>query len=153
MIFEWDKRKAKANEAKHGVSFEEASTVFGDPLSLTIYDPLHSDSEDRFVTSVCPPMPRCWWSFTWTAKTGSESSAPDTRPAAKRGTMNKEPDKPDMLPEYDFSKGVRGKYARRYHQGSNIVVLEPDVAARFPNSEAVNQALRSLAKLQDDRPH
>ena len=50
MIFEWDKRKAKANDAKHGVSFEEASTVFGDPLSLTVYDPLHSDSEDRFVT-------------------------------------------------------------------------------------------------------
>ena len=67
--------------------------------------------------------------------------------------MNKEPDKPDMLPEYDFSKGVRGKYARRYHQGSNIVALEPDVAARFPNAEAVNQALRSLAKPQDSGPH
>ena len=50
MIFEWDKKKANANETKHDVSFEEASTVFGDPLSLTIYDPLHSDREDRFVT-------------------------------------------------------------------------------------------------------
>lgn len=67
--------------------------------------------------------------------------------------FKKEPDKLDMLPEYDFSKGVRGKYARRYHQGSNIVTLEPDVAARFPNAEAVNQALRSLAKLQDSGPH
>ena len=54
-----------------------------------------------------------------------------------------------MLGEYDFSNGVRGKYAKRYHQGSNIVVLEPDVAERFPNSEAVNQALRSLARIQD----
>jgi hypothetical protein len=53
----------------------------------------------------------------------------------------------DALVEYDFSRGVRGKYAKKYHQSSNIVVLDPDVAARFPNSEAVNQALRSLARI------
>jgi hypothetical protein len=47
-------------------------------------------------------------------------------------------------PEYDFSGGIRGKYARRFAEGSNVVVLEPDVAERFPNSEAVNQALRKL---------
>jgi len=46
---EWDKKKAKENEKKHGISFEEASTVFGDPLSLTIDDPLHSIGEERFV--------------------------------------------------------------------------------------------------------
>ena len=63
--------------------------------------------------------------------------------------MKQESDNEDMLGEYDFSNGVRGKYARRYHQGSNIVVLEPDVAERFGNSEAVNQALRSLARIQD----
>jgi len=63
--------------------------------------------------------------------------------------MKKELDKDEMLEEYDFSKGVRGKYAKKYHESSNIVVLEPDVAARFPNSEAVNQALRTLAKIQD----
>ena len=63
--------------------------------------------------------------------------------------MRKESETGDMLPEYDFSGGVRGKYAKRYHQGSNVVVLEPDVAERFPNSEAVNQALRSLARVQD----
>jgi hypothetical protein len=51
----------------------------------------------------------------------------------------------DCLPEYDFSGGVRGEYARRYAEGSNVVVLEPDVAARFPDSAAVNEALRSLA--------
>jgi hypothetical protein len=47
--FEWDARKAKQNLKKHGVSFEEATTVFGDPLSRTIADPLHSIDEDRFV--------------------------------------------------------------------------------------------------------
>ncbi len=47
--FEWDERKAAENLKKHGVSLAEASTVFGDPLSVTISDPLHSADEDRFV--------------------------------------------------------------------------------------------------------
>ena len=54
---------------------------------------------------------------------------------------------PDMRDEYDFSKGVRGKYAQKYTEGTNIVVLEPDVAAIFPTSEAVNEALRTLIRL------
>jgi uncharacterized DUF497 family protein len=49
LLFEWDKQKAKKNLQKHNVSFEEASTAFADPFSLTIFDPLHSDEEDRFV--------------------------------------------------------------------------------------------------------
>jgi uncharacterized protein len=48
--FEWNPRKATDNLKKHGVSFEEASTVFGDPLAVTIRDPLHSADEQRFVT-------------------------------------------------------------------------------------------------------
>jgi hypothetical protein len=52
-----------------------------------------------------------------------------------------------MRAEYEFSGGVRGKYARRYAQGTNVVVLEPDVAKVFPNAEAVNRSLRSLAAL------
>ena len=47
--FEWDDHKARTNLAKHGVSFEEASTVFADPLSITIADPAHSQAEDRFI--------------------------------------------------------------------------------------------------------
>jgi len=50
LIFEWDEKKANRNVNKHGVSFEEAATVFADPLSITIFDPLHSKEEDRFVT-------------------------------------------------------------------------------------------------------
>jgi hypothetical protein len=52
---------------------------------------------------------------------------------------------PDMLDEYDFSDGVRGKYAERYARGTNVVVLDPDVARVFPDAESVNQALRALA--------
>lgn len=54
---------------------------------------------------------------------------------------------PDLLDEYDFSKGIRGKYAKRYARGSNVVILAPDVARLFPNSEAVNHALHSLAEI------
>jgi uncharacterized DUF497 family protein len=48
--FEWDDDKAETNEQKHGVTFLEAQTVFGDPLALTGYDPDHSDAEDRYIT-------------------------------------------------------------------------------------------------------
>jgi hypothetical protein len=51
----------------------------------------------------------------------------------------------DMRAEYDFSRGVRGKYFRRYHRGANVVVLEPDVAKVFSNAETVNDSLRALA--------
>ena len=50
LAFEWDSRKARSNLTKHGVGFEEASTIFGDPLSLTIPDPEHSLSEERYIT-------------------------------------------------------------------------------------------------------
>jgi len=49
LVFEWDPVKARANLRKHKVSFDEASTIFSDPLALEIHDPLHSELEDRFV--------------------------------------------------------------------------------------------------------
>ena len=49
LTFEWDDKKAAANHRKHGVSFEEAASAFGDPLSLTIPDPEHSEAEERCV--------------------------------------------------------------------------------------------------------
>jgi hypothetical protein len=56
----------------------------------------------------------------------------------------KENDELDMLDEYDFSNAEIGKYAKQYAEGTNIIVLEPDVAKVFPDSAAVNQALRQL---------
>jgi hypothetical protein len=63
----------------------------------------------------------------------------------KKADRVSEPD--EMRAEYDFRGGVRGKYARRFAQGTNVVVLDPDVAAAFPDSAAVNRALRKLAGL------
>ena len=53
----------------------------------------------------------------------------------------------EMRPEYDFRGAVRGKYYERYRQGTNLVLLEPDVAAAFPSAKAVNRALRLLLAL------
>lgn len=50
LSFEWDEKKARSNATKHGVAFDEASTIFGDALSLTIRDPAHWQDEERFVT-------------------------------------------------------------------------------------------------------
>ena len=52
----------------------------------------------------------------------------------------------EMRPEYDFTDGVRGKYAKAFARGSNVVVLEPDLAAEFPSASAVNRALRAYLK-------
>ncbi len=57
----------------------------------------------------------------------------------------------EMREEYDFSKGVRGKYAKRFAQGKNIIVLDPDVADHFPDSKTVNDALRTLIRIAQKR--
>jgi len=53
----------------------------------------------------------------------------------------------DMRDEYDFAGGVRGKYATKFAEGSNVVVLDPDVADLFTDSDSVNDALRTLAEI------
>lgn len=55
-----------------------------------------------------------------------------------------------MKDEYDFSKGVRGKYAKQYAEGANVILLDPDVAKEFPTSESVNKALRALIQQKED---
>ncbi|NEN98573.1 MAG: hypothetical protein F6K50_24595 [Moorea sp. SIO3I7] len=61
-------------------------------------------------------------------------------------TINNQQDQ-DLLDEYDFSKGIRGKYAQRYSEGSNIVKLDNDVAEMFPDQKSINDALRALANI------
>ncbi len=57
-------------------------------------------------------------------------------------------DSESMRPEYDFTRGVRGKYADRYKTGSNVVVIEDDLAQSFPSAETVNAALRRLLEVE-----
>ena len=63
---------------------------------------------------------------------------------------------PEMLDEYDFSGGVRGKYAARFAQSGSVIVLDPDVARVFTDSESVNRALRALVGIiehQSEKAH
>ena len=77
------------------------------------------------------------------------SSARGALLGGKPGTMakNKTNSSGRGREEYDFSKGVRGKYSKRFASGSKVIVLEPDVAKVFPDSQTVNDALRGLAAI------
>ena len=73
MDFEWDPDKEQSNQRKHGISFFEASTVFGDPMELTIYNPDHSEGEYRFLSMGRADV--CLWFLTPNVrKTGLELS-------------------------------------------------------------------------------
>ena len=159
MRFEWDRDKAASNLKKHGVSFDEAVTVFFDPLSATFSDPDHSLGERRLIT--------VGYSFRGrlivvchTERRGSvRLSLVHAAPRSARGSVMKvqsPAEKDKMRPEYefDYSTAVRGKYYRRLlKQGANVVVLEPDVARAFRSSAAVNEALRSLLKISEATRH
>jgi len=68
-----------------------------------------------------------------------------------RGGSTKSTDAEEILPEYDFSRASRNKYASRYAAGSAVVVLDPDVARAFPTSGEANEALRALAGIIQKR--
>ena len=65
--------------------------------------------------------------------------------------MKKGKEKNTMREEYDFTGGIRGKYAKRFSDGSNIIALDPDVAKLFPDSKTVNEVLRSIAKIAQQK--
>ena len=69
----------------------------------------------------------------------------------KKQTRSRKPNSGRMRPEYDFSKGVRGKHTVRYASGTNVVVLEPDVASHFRTADEVNETLRVVARLIESR--
>ena len=76
-------------------------------------------------------------------------SDPNTKTAPSDAPMPAPPDAdPDeLLPEYDLRGGVRGKYAARYAEGTNLIPLDPDVAAAFPDHREANAVLRAVASL------
>ena len=151
--FEWDKRKADSNLRAHGVSFHEATTVFADPLSITISDPDHSMAEMRFVDIGLSYRGRLLVvSFAESEPTESASSARDSRLEMNDDNMKKRVKTKArvsnrMRPEYDFSEGVRGKHAARYASGTNVVVLAPDVSSQFPTADDVNENRQGRSRL------
>ncbi len=65
----------------------------------------------------------------------------------KQSRRRRSEEKDTLRPEYDFSKGVRGKHATKYAEGTNVVVLEPDVARDFRTAKEVNETLRAVSKM------
>jgi hypothetical protein len=68
------------------------------------------------------------------------------------GPRSESEDESDIAPDVDFSGGERGKYADRFPSGGRMVLLDPDVAERFPDSASVNALLRALLSVMDRRP-
>ena len=66
-----------------------------------------------------------------------------------KDTMKKTPEANDLRPEYDFSGAVRGKHYKAFREGTNVVLLDPDIAKVFKDSESVNHALRMLLELSE----
>jgi hypothetical protein len=157
VIYEWDAEKARSNRRKHGVSFDEAVTVFEDGLGQIVDDLRHSVEENRCVLLGLSRRNRLLAVCSLNGVTPFASSARAERRAKNEGNMKKKHtkggvtvpvDDDDILPEYDFSRSRPNKYARCYS-----VVLDPDVAAVFPSAGEVNEALRALAGIiQKHRP-
>ncbi len=148
MIYEWEPTKANVNLRDHSVSFEEAATVFLDPLAVTYPDPDHSDEEDREITIGHSVKQRIL--FVSHYQPGDRIRIISARKAPKRSARSMKKAKSmndDLRPEYDLFQlrgGVSGKYYRQATAGTNLVLIEPELATVFPNTESVNRALRLL---------
>jgi hypothetical protein len=159
-VFEWDPAKARDNAEKHGVGFDLAATVFRDPLHVAVYDDDHSEDEDRRVTlgqaedgSLIVVIHTFEERDAGPARIriiSSRAAARRERQDYEEGREAREP----MRSEYDFSKGVRGRFHRPGVKLAIPVYLDPEVqafvaeraAAEGTRLEAmVNTLLRAVA--------
>ncbi|MBI3524724.1 MAG: BrnT family toxin [Betaproteobacteria bacterium] len=138
--FVWDDQKAASNLRKHGISFDEAVSVFADDLALTFADTDHFESEDRSRTYGISNKGRLLVVVHTERRYNVRiiSARKATRYVAKS-----DQDIPELR-RAQLGVGVRGKYFRHFTQGSNVVVLQPEIQKAFPTSEAVNKALASM---------
>lgn len=146
--------KAKRNLQKHRISFDEAVTVFYDPLSATVNDVDHSFSERRYLTIGYSARSRLLVVSHTDRGTVVRIISARLATAGEGSVMKRKRKTPsdDVRPEYtfDYATAVRGKYyPRLLKEGANIAVLEPDIAEVFRDSAAVNAALRSLLEISE----
>ena len=145
-----------ASYSLNGVSFEEAATVFGDPLGRVVADPRHSSDEERMVLSgLFPNRHLLAVMFAGSRRGNSDRSATAGtrrerkeygRPPTKR-EIKKRISGDEILPEYDFSKAIPNNKRCPVCSRKFFRRTEPDVAAAFPTSREANEALRALAAL------
>ena len=154
MDFDWDPDKAKSNLRKHGISFQEAMTIFGDELSASVYDWKHSDAEDRYLTMGTSVEGNLLIvAHTYRGQiiriVSAKKSPGANERIMKMEISDQEPHDDDLEPEYDFrsmGKVERGKFAKQYHERLRVIRLAEDVAPAFADEAAVNDALRKYLR-------
>ena len=153
--FEWDPQKATNNFKKHGISFGESATVFKDTLSTTFPDTDHSIGENRYLTIGSSNRGRLLIILTRIGEIEYVLSVNAKQHEEKESFMKNQKGNDELRSEYDFFNmegGIKGKYAKRYREGTNVVLLSPEVAEAFPTDEAVNEALRMLIRIAKKTP-
>jgi len=151
--FEWDKNKAASNQSKHQVSFEEAVSVFRDPLACIFDDLWHSQGEAREILIGHSANNRLLL-VRFVERQGAiriisarQATKKERKDSMKNmpisGTFDQEN---DLLPEYefDYQKARSNRFAAQMEQEPVIAILDPDVAQFFKSSESVNKILRVL---------
>jgi len=151
--FKWDARKAASNLKKHKISFDEATSVFRDPLAVIFDDEDHSADEGREIIIGHSLLNRLVLVCFTERQNGDVRILRANSPAKNEKTMKKARASKtrknvdsEMRPEYrfDYRKGRPNRFASRANDEALIVLVDPDIAEVFPNSESVNRALRAL---------
>jgi uncharacterized protein len=145
--FAWDPAKDRRNRNKHGVSFVEAATVFDDPMQWTVGDPDHSTTESRYLTTGYSSAGRLLIVAHSEEEDVIRIISVERQRTQSEMFMRKEISvsaDDEMREEYDLRGGVRGKYYQRYQEGTNLVLLDPDIAEAFTDASSVNAALRQF---------
>lgn len=151
----WNTTKAAMNLRKHGVRFEEASTIFDDPLIIVMDDPWHSYEEERLLAMgqsssgkllVLSYVVRDDETRLITAR---RATMTERRRYMRGDSIRDRGKEPEIdlsdIPEVDFSNGVRGKHYRGPHE-IRFVSIDEDVARFYSTSSSINNALRELIK-------
>ena len=155
----WAPAKAEANWRKHGIRFDEARTVFFDPLLLSVEDREHSNGEERFI-AVAQSLTGALLLVIYTIRDDDAwliSARPATRSERRRymaGDRIRDEDADEEREEYDFTNAVRGRHTIK-PRGPITVEIDAVVAEFFHDEASVNDALRRLiveGRAPDPRP-
>ncbi len=160
--FEWDDDKARSNETKHGISFDEAVTVFHDALSRIFDDEVHSIDEkreiilgqsirDRLLLVCLLSNPKRLFALSALVCRRRKNVRIMKKPSTAKARSNKSE---DMLPEYDFDyrKARPNRFAGRISKERVVVLLDREVSEVFTTPESVNTVLRALITAMPEGP-
>ena len=146
-------RQGSLEPVKARCQLSEAMRVFGDPLEVTIPDPVHSEGEMRFVSMGLSELGRLLVvSYIDRNERIRIISAREATPRERKQYESNNPKgDEDILPEYDFTHGVRGKHHEAYKAGTNVIFLEPDRLRGWLNGQPPGNHRRGFPQ-QEQNP-